>query len=183
MAEFARGQKARSSGAEEAARAPRTAVELRHGLAALHASAGNRALSRLIQRKDLGKGRGGMQWMSSGNFDGKHLLAESPTAESAKARYEARYNKGANVPAGNQVNTVVGEPDLKSVMADASKVVGAYPQARGPRGKLTITVPGKKVFGKKVGNKQVPDRVKDVSTLTIEGISTESTYQPDHVAG
>lgn len=182
MPEFLHGRKTSAPQVEDGARAPRPSAGTAHAFAALHASAGNRVVSRLIQRKELGKGRDGMSWVSSGNFDGKHLLSETPTNETAKARYEARYNKGG-APDGTKVNTVVGEPELKTVMADKTKVVGAYPRARGPRGKITVSVAGKKVTGSKVGNKQVANRVRDVSTLTIEGISTETMYQPDHVAG
>jgi|GEM_PF-4452032 len=149
----------------------------------LQSSAGNRAIARLIQRKDLGAGKGGKTWMSTGNFDAKHLIEGTPDEASAKEKYTARYNKGASVPSGNQVNTVVGEADFKAAIKDAAKVAGSYPAPRGPRGKLTVTVAGKKVFGKKQGAKQVPDRVVDVTSMTVEGTATESLYSPDHVAG
>lgn len=152
------------------------------GITRLQGTAGNAAVARLIQRKTLGPGKGGKTWMSSGNFDAKHLV-ESLDEDTAKARYTSRYNKGANVPSGNQVNTVVAEPDLKTAIADASKVAGDYPKQRGQRGKLTVTVNGMKVLGRKQGAKQVPDRVVTVSTLTVEGDATESLYTADHVAG
>jgi len=130
---------------------------------ALQSAAGNQAVARLIQRKDLGKGKGGKTWTSTGNFDGKHLITATPDETNARAKYTARYNVGANVPPGNKVNTVVGETDFKAALADDSKVAGAYPRARGPRGQLVVTVAGKKVFGRKVGSTQTPDRVTDVT--------------------
>jgi hypothetical protein len=151
-------------------------------LAALQHGAGNAAVSRLVQRKEIGPHKGGKTWYSTGNFDAKHLLTGSLDEDSARARYTERYNKRP-IPDGNQVNTVVAEGDLKTAIADAGKVKGSYPAPRGPRGKLTVTVPGLKVWGKKTDGKQVPDRVATVGELTVEGTASESLYSPDHVAG
>lgn len=151
-------------------------------LTALQQRAGNAVVSRLVQRKEIGTHKGGKMWYSTGNFDAKHLLTGTLDQEAAKARYTERYNKRP-IPDGNQVNTVVAEGDLKSAIADATKVKGAYPAPRGPRGKLTVSVPGFKVYGKKTDGKQAPDRVAPVSQMTVEGTASESLYSPDHVAG
>lgn len=151
-------------------------------LVALQHGAGNAAVSRLVQRKEIGPHKGGKTWYSTGNFDAKHLITGSLDEEAAKARYTERYNKRP-IPDGNQVNTVVADGDLKTAIADASKVKGSYPPPRGPRGKLTVTVAGYKVYGEKTDGKQVPDRVAPVSEMTVEGTASETLYSPDHVAG
>ncbi|MCL4242769.1 MAG: hypothetical protein KJ048_15570 [Dehalococcoidia bacterium] len=151
-------------------------------LAALQHGAGNAVVSRLVQRKEIGPHKGGKTWYSTGNFDAKHLITGSLDEDSAKARYTERYNKRP-IPDGSQVNTVVAEGDLKTAITDATKVKGSYPPPRGPRGKLTVTVPGFKVYGKKTDGKQVPDRVAPVSEMTVEGTASETLYSPDHVAG
>lgn len=153
-----------------------------HGLAPLQATVGNAAVSRLIHRKDLGTGKGGKKWISTGNFDGKHLIDGTVNEATAKARYTARYNKGANVPAGTQANSVVGETELKAAMADASKVAGTYP-GRTDRKKLTVTVAGMKVIGRKRGNAQVPSTASAIASIVVEGSGSESLFYPDHVAG
>ena len=139
-------------------------------------------VSRLVQRKDLGNGRDGKKWMSTGGFDSKHLISGTLDEATAKARYTSRYNVGSNVPDGTKANTVVGEADLKAVMADAAKVKGAYP-GRTDRKLLTIAVAGLKVVGRKQGRAQVPGTVSATTSLTVEGSGSESLFYPDHVAG
>jgi hypothetical protein len=166
----------------ERARAAKPAPSLTAGpLKQLSTAAGNAAVARLVQRKELAKAPNGKTWMSTGNFDAKHLIAGTLDADTAKARYNERYNKRP-VPAGRQANTVVSETDINAAIADAAKVAGAYP-GRTDRKKLTVSVPGIKVTGTKAGAAQVASATTNVASMTVEGSGSDSLFYPDHVVG
>jgi hypothetical protein len=153
-----------------------------HVLLRLQRTAGNAAVSRMIQRVAVGThkvGRESKTWEAMGGFSTKHMLEDALTPESARAKWSERYKKD---PKGWH-NTVVAKADL-SAAVEAGKVKGTYPAPRTKqRVPLVVEVAALKVSGRTRDGQKVPGAVTELTKIGVAGSATEGLYYPDHLEG
>ena len=148
----------------------------------LQHSAGNAAVSRMIQRVTVGTHklpRGTKTWEAMGGFATKHMIETELNVANAKAKWTERFKKD---PKGWR-NTVVAKADLAAAVGEG-KVKGEYPQERTPqRNPLVVEVPAMTVTGRNRDGKKEPGAVANLTQIGVAGSATGSIYFPDHLEG